>query len=110
MAVWKNEADGSLHDDMNGDALLMPGWPTGMTQLTDEAAHAAQYPAPTTEQLAAAARLDRDKRIMGTDYLVMPDYPIDAAKLTTVKTYRQALRDISLQPGFPKQIDWPVRP
>jgi len=64
-------------------------------------------PAQTTEQLAAAVRSDRDRRILDTDYLIMPDYPIDVTKLTAVKTYRQALRDISLQAGFPTKIDWP---
>lgn len=67
-------------------------------------------PEQTTEQLAAAARLHRDELIAETDYLVMPDYPIDATKLAAVKTYRQALRDISLQVGFPSKITWPDSP
>jgi len=67
-------------------------------------------PAPTEAQLAAEARLHRDELIAETDYLVMPDYPIAAAKLTLVKTYRQALRDISLQSGFPSKITWPDSP
>ena len=35
MTTWQNPADQSLHDDMNGAALLLPSWPSGMTQLTD---------------------------------------------------------------------------
>ena len=46
--------------------------------------------------------------IAGTDYLVMPDYPISTDLLAKVKVYRQALRDITIQVGFPYDIDWPI--
>ena len=80
-------------------------------------------PVPTIEGLAARVRAERDRRITATDYLVMPDYPLDTDKLEEVKAYRQALRDLPQQPGFPwggpdnpecpwpekfvTQIDWP---
>lgn len=65
---------------------------------------------PTSDQLSTSARLKRDKLIAATDYLVMPDYPISADLLAKVKAYRQALRDITIQVGFPSDIDWPVNP
>lgn len=58
-------------------------------------------PTPTQEELAASIRAERDKRIAATDYLVMPDYPLDTDKLEEIKAYRQALRDLPQQPGFP---------
>lgn len=58
-------------------------------------------PVPTQEELAASIRAERDKRIAATDYLVMPDYPLDTDKLEEIKAYRQALRDLPQQPGFP---------
>lgn len=58
-------------------------------------------PAPTIEDLAARVRAERDRRITATDYLVMPDYPLDTDKLEEIKVYRQALRDLPQQPGFP---------
>ncbi len=80
-------------------------------------------PVPTLEELAASVRAERNKRLALTDHLVMPDYPLDANKLEEIKAYRQALRDIPQQPGFPwggpddpacpwpekfvTQIDWP---
>lgn len=73
-------------------------------------------PVPTTEELAASVRAERDKRITATDYLVMPDYPLDTDKLEEIKAYRQALRDIPQQPGFPwngpddQACPWPVIP
>jgi hypothetical protein len=59
----------------------------------------------------ASLRAERDKRLADTDYLIMPDYPIDADKLDSVKVYRQALRDLPQQDGAPwigGEIPWPV--
>ena len=60
--------------------------------------------------LAASARQKRDRLIATTDYLVTPDYPIDDDRLAKVKIYRQALRDIPEQSGFPRTITWPEKP
>ena len=60
--------------------------------------------------LAASARQKRDRLIAATDYLVTPDYPIESDRLAKVKIYRQALRDIPEQPGFPRTITWPDKP
>ena len=60
--------------------------------------------------LAASARQKRDRLIAATDYLVTPDYPIESDRLAKVKTYRQALRDIPEQAGFPRNITWPDKP
>ncbi|WP_373325110.1 phage tail assembly chaperone [Microvirgula aerodenitrificans] len=46
--------------------------------------------------------------ITATDYLLMPDYPISTGQLAEVRAYRQALRDVPLQAGFPQTIDWPM--
>ena len=46
-------------------------------------------------------RQNRDKLLSETDYMVMPDYQIDADKLAKVKAYRQALRDLPAQQGAP---------
>ena len=60
--------------------------------------------------LAASARQKRDRLIATTDYLVTPDYPISDDRLAKVKIYRQALRDIPEQAGFPRTITWPEKP
>ena len=60
--------------------------------------------------LAASARQKRDRLIAATDYLVTPDYPISDDRLAKVKIYRQALRDIPEQSGFPRTITWPDKP
>ena len=73
-----------------------------------------EKPAPTIEELAVSVRTERNKRIAATDYLVMPDYPISQEKLEEIKAYRQALRDLPQEPGFPwnspddPACPWPV--
>lgn len=56
------------------------------------------------ESLAEAAKQKRNQLLSDTDYLVMPDYP---AKPDEIEKYRQALRDITKQAGFPETIEWP---
>ncbi len=70
---------------------------------------AAEMEARSTAE-ATAVRMQRDALIATTDYLLMPDYPIDDKRLTDVRAYRQALRDVPLQTGFPQAIDWPTSP
>ena len=82
--------------------------------VTEEQAYVP--PVPTVEELAARVRAERDGRIAETDYLVMPDYPLDTDKIEEIKVYRQALRDLPQQPGFPwdgpddPACPWPVEP
>ena len=71
---------------------------------------AVPVPEPTAQELASMVRSQRDAKLSATDYLVVPDYPISPEDLEAVKTYRQALRDISEQSGFPKNVQWPVEP
>lgn len=64
----------------------------------------------TDEDRAKAAREKRDGLLAETDYLLMPDYPISEEALAALKTYRQALRDVPEQTGFPNTIEWPSKP
>ena len=55
-------------------------------------------------------RARRDRILAATDWAVLPDSPLDAQSLEAVKTYRQALRDVPQQVGFPGNITWPEMP
>lgn len=65
---------------------------------------------PTDEELARQLRDERDRKLEETDWYMMPDYPTDSETLEVVKNYRKALRDITLQSGFPRDVKWPVEP
>lgn len=69
-----------------------------------------EAPAPTEEELVAQARAKRDAMLQDTDKYLLVDFPISAQDLAKVKTYRQELRDITKQEGFPSNITWPKNP
>jgi len=56
---------------------------------------------------AAAVRADRTKRLADSDWTQLSDAPVTG---TAWATYRQALRDITSQSGFPWEITWPDAP
>ena len=62
------------------------------------------------DQLAKSIRSKRNQLIADTDYMVMPDYPITSEQLIAVQAYRQELRDITNQEGFPNDVVFPVNP
>lgn len=56
---------------------------------------------------AEEIRSDRDAKLLQSDWTQTEDAPVDK---TAWKIYRQALRDITAQPGFPEAVIWPQRP
>lgn len=90
----------ALVENLHSAAVI----PTGSTYREVPEDYVVQ---PTNEELAAQIRDERDKLIAETDYLVMPDYPLAETALNKVREYRQKLRDITEQKGFPKEVIWP---
>ena len=62
------------------------------------------------EELAQRVRNKRNSLISQSDFYVQPDYPSTAEGLEAVKAYRQALRDVPSQTGFPRNAQWPEVP
>ena len=52
-------------------------------------------------------RKRRNKMLSDSDWTQVSDAPVDQAAWAT---YRQALRDITEQNGFPIEVTWPVEP
>ena len=69
-----------------------------------------QNPEPDDSMVAEAIRDKRDNLIGETDYYLMPDYPSNPQNLEELKVYRQALRDVPKQEGFPMDVRWPDVP
>ena len=65
-------------------------------------------PPPTDEELAAAIRAERDALLVQTDWTQLPDVPESTREAWA--DYRQALRDIPQQEGFPRTVNWPEKP
>lgn len=68
----------------------------------------APYTPPSDEILAMQARLYRNKLLLESDWTQLPDVP--QATKDSWATYRQALRDIATQEGFPQSVTWPTKP
>ena len=80
----------------NGSWFLLPTVRMlSVDQLAERAASA-----------AASARQTRAGLLTETDWTGLSDVTMSPA----MATYRQALRDIPLQPGFPHSVVWPLKP
>jgi hypothetical protein len=60
-----------------------------------------------TADLASSVRAQRDDMLAASDWSQLTDAPVDQA---TWAAYRQALRDVPEQPGFPLTVNWPSEP
>ena len=70
-------------------------------------AEEAAWEAAADDRAAAEARDKRNDLLATTDWTAMADAPTQATAMTT---YRQALRDITSQSGWPTTINWPTEP
>lgn len=102
-AIFDKErtAFGPAPTDMNAAVDFWSGLGVAFSQ--------AEY-VPSMDELKSRAVAKRDKLLSECDYYVLPDYPSTEEDLVVVKAYRQALRDITAQVGFPSVIDWPTKP
>jgi hypothetical protein len=57
---------------------------------------------------AASVRAKRDQLLKESDWTQVADVPFTKAVKTTWADYRQALRDITTQEGFPVEVIWPT--
>ena len=67
----------------------------------------AAYKARRDAEQAAIARAGRNAQLKESDWTQVADAPVDKAAWAV---YRQALRDVTSQAGFPWTIDWPTQP
>lgn len=59
---------------------------------------------------AVSVRRQRDSLLAETDWVVIKAKETGGNLSTAFKEYRQALRDITAQDGFPYDITWPEKP
>jgi len=62
------------------------------------------------EQPAKEARAKRDRLLADSDWVTIRATDTGNPVPTDWQTYRQALRDITEQTGFPEEIEWPEKP
>jgi hypothetical protein len=71
------------------------------------AEHEAEYKAMKDAEQAKSVRQQRDAKLAECDWTQLADAPVDKAVWST---YRQTLRDVPTQQGFPWTITWPDAP
>lgn len=59
---------------------------------------------------ARDVRADRAAALSQCDWTQVPDAPLTAEQKQAWLDYRQALRNIPTQPGFPWDTQWPSKP
>ncbi len=62
------------------------------------------------DALAADARAKRDALLAASDPRALMDFPQTAEQRAEWMTYRQALRNVPEQAGFPFDVTWPEAP
>ncbi len=81
---------------------------TDMTaeEIAARQAEEAAWAAGANDRAAAEVREKRNSLIAETDYLALSDNTMTSE----MQTYRQSLRDIPSQAGFPTNVTWPTKP
>lgn len=55
-------------------------------------------------------RSDRNELLRASDWTQLADVPHNAETKAAWVVYRTALRNLTTQPGFPWEVEWPVEP
>jgi len=81
---------------------------TGNGAVFDDAEDMSNWPDFQADSVAASetqVRAQRDALLAASDYMALADRITD-----DWRTYRQSLRDVPAQSGFPTNVTWPVEP
>jgi hypothetical protein len=84
--------------------ILGPVFTDGETTAAEQEA---AYKAMKDAEQAKSVRATRGEKLKDTDWTQVADAPVDQAVWAT---YRQALRDVTAQAGFPWTVTWPTQP
>jgi hypothetical protein len=63
-----------------------------------------------TQNQSQFLRMDRNQRLYESDWTQLNNCPLSSQLIEQWNVYRQALRDITSQPGWPWTVTWPTAP
>lgn len=107
--VVVTEVSKPQYDSISENCVLgIPVYATEWTQTWTVEPATAEEIAERTALLEQAIRTERNARLTASDWTQLPDVAL--ANKTDWATYRQSLRDITDQPGFPANVTWPTEP
>jgi len=110
-ALQWNAGAGTVEYTDNEFSLIksVPTWAEAALDVWAEANEKANAPPPepTPEERAEMARRQQKWLLSQSDWTQLPDAPVDQAAWAE---YRQDLRNVTKQEGFPDDIVWPATP
>lgn len=80
--------------------------PMQVGHIGSDSAQPYSEPEQPNISLADQQRMKRNTLLQETDFHALTDYTMDS----NMTSYRQALRDIPQQDGFPDNVVWPIKP
>jgi hypothetical protein len=105
MRYFRRKSDGEVfgYDPDQLDLIAVAEQDDGMEDVTGS------WPPPKEDfqETEESARRKRNRLLSSSDWTQLTDAPVDKAAWAS---YRQALRDVPQQTGFPQDVDWPVKP
>lgn len=78
--------------------------------IFDDEDQESEYKKGIDDRAAESVRLQRDKLLSDTDWVVIKAKETSTNLPAGFKAYRDALRDITEQEGFPHSVTWPEKP
>ena len=94
----------AFKDGVEQDAQGRWVWKWSISEMDDDAK------AAKDAEAAKGVRTTRDKLIAETDWIVIKNLELNQNIPGIWEVYRQNLRDLPKQAGFPWDITWPVKP
>ena len=85
-------------------------WDGKMVQRRPEEDLEAERAAARISAQASEVRARRDRLLADTDWTQVLDAPVSDESRAALRVYRQALRDVTAQEGFPVAVVWPELP
>lgn len=122
VAIWSHELPSdAVQIDRSHHGEILEALSEGLVLAADEDGHPTTVspPPPTSDQLAASVRRDRDARIADVQWMVERHTSQIALETATTLShaeylellqYLQDLRDVPLQAEFPQSVTWPIPP
>lgn len=111
---WAQENGATFEEDIsarvNVDGVLKRYFVIGAEPEKPAPLELPPAPEPTQEEKEQTARNERNMKLTFTDWTQLPDAPLTEERKAAYAEYRQALRDIPEQAGFPDAIEWPAEP
>ena len=101
-------SDNKPHDELNEKIVVVEPYIEGdKVYIVDVVVKTPEEKEQDKITKATKVRQERNKRLTASDWTQLADAPVDKDAWAQ---YRQALRDVTSQEGFPWQVTWPSTP